>query len=470
MAISAVHKITLTALARVALLSLVMGGIAGMIWGGAAGGIASAMTVFLCFWYYAWKLAQLSEWLNDPKAATLPDGFGVWGETLGNLYRLIRQERTAQQALATTLDRFQEAASALPDGAVMLDNQYNIVWCNPNAEAHWSISLDRDRMQTITYLIRYPEFIDYLNARKFSQKSGQPPGQPFAQPLTLRVSQPKTSSSATDVTLSVQLVPFGNEQMLLLSRDISEREQLETMRRDFVANVSHELRTPLTVLLGFLETISAAGDSNPGVIAKSLVHMGSQTLRMERLVNDLLTLSRLEDNRNRLTAAPINMPELIASIALDAQHLSNGDHKIVLESATEWLLGNRDEIASALSNLVTNAVRYTPAGGEINLRWAMLQCAPVFSVRDNGEGISAEHLPRLTERFYRVDRGRSRASGGTGLGLAIVKHVLLRHGAQLEITSSQHAETHGTAFKIVFPAERACPPQPLLQVLAVSAA
>ena len=457
MAMSAVHRITFTALARVALLSLIFGAAIGMIWGSTSGGIAGAFTVFLCFWYYAWKLAQLSEWLNDPKAATLPDGFGVWGETLGNLYRLIRLERTAQQALATTLDRFQEAASALPDGAVMLDNQYNIVWCNPNAEAHWSISLGRDRMQTITYLIRYPEFIDYLNARK------------FGQPLTLKISQPKTSSSATDVTLSVQLVSFGDEQMLLLSRDISEREQLETMRRDFVANVSHELRTPLTVLLGFLETISAAGNSNPVVIEKSLAHMGSQTLRMERLVNDLLALSRLEDNRNRLTAAPINMPELIAGIALDAKHLSQGHHKIVLESDTGWLIGNRDEISSALSNLVTNAVRYTPAGGQISLRWSTQNGASMFSVSDNGEGIPAEHLPRLTERFYRVDRGRSRASGGTGLGLAIVKHVLLRHGAQLEITSSQHVETHGTEFRIVFPVERTCPPQPSLQIHAASA-
>ena len=458
MAFSAVQKITFTALARVALLALILGGAVGLIFGETPAWIFGATIIFVCFAYYAWKLAQLSEWLRDPRAATLPDGFGVWGDTLGDLYRLIRQERTTQQTLAATLDRFQEAATALPDGAVMLDDQYNIVWCNPNAETHWSISLDRDRMQTITYLIRYPEFIDYLNARK------------FGTPLILKISQSKNSSSAADITLSVQLVSFGDDQMLLISRDISERELLETMRRDFVANVSHELRTPLTVLLGFLETISTAGNTNPAVVEKSLSHMGAQTLRMERLVNDLLALSRLEDNRNRLEAAPIDMAELIASITLDAQHLSAGNHKITQTGGSDWLLGNRDEIASALSNLVTNAVRYTPTGGEICLHWTTENSSPVFLVRDNGEGISAEHLPRLTERFYRVDRGRSRASGGTGLGLAIVKHVLLRHGARLEISSSQQLDTHGTTFKIIFPADRACPPQPRVQTQTAAAA
>ena len=451
MAFTAVQKTTLIALVRVALIVAVLGGIVGLVFDSNTGLVVAVMTVFICFAYYAWKLAQLADWLHDPKAATLPDGIGVWGDTLGNLYRLIRAERTAQQALAVSLGRFQEAASALPDGAVMLDNQYNIVWCNPNAEAHWSISLERDRMQTITYLIRYPEFIEYLNARK------------FGEPLILKIAHAKNTPSATELTLSVQLVSFGDAQMLLLSRDISEREQLETMRRDFVANVSHELRTPLTVLLGFLETLMNGGSDNHLIVEKSLVHMSTQTVRMERLVNDLLTLSRLEDNRNRLTTVPINMPELIAGIALDAQHLSNGAHQIIQELDDGWLIGNRDEIASALSNLVTNAVRYTPKGGRIHIRWHTKNGAPVFSVEDNGEGIPAEHLPRLTERFYRVDRGRSRVAGGTGLGLAIVKHVLLRHGGHIGITSSQDVEHHGAIFTATFPIDRTLVPQPAPQ-------
>ena len=450
---SIITRLTLTALLRVALLALAVGGIAGLLGGAAIGFAFSAIIAFTSFGYYAWKLAQLSQWLNDPQAATLPDGIGLWGDMLGDLYRLIRQERTSRQMLAATLERFQAAAAALPDGAVMLDNQYNIVWCNPGAEAHWSISLVRDRMQTITYLIRYPEFIEYLNARV------------YGEPLVVKIAHSKDpgglASATTETTLSVQLVFFGSDQMLLLSRDISEREQLEAMRRDFVANVSHELRTPLTVMTGFLETVSRTGTGNPALLEKSLAHMAAQTVRMQRLVEDLLALSRLEDNRNKLASAPVNMPELVAVLVNDAEQLSQGRHRIVcaLDEGC-WLTGNRDELASALGNLIINAVRYTPDGGRIEVSWQAEQGIPTFRVSDNGEGIAPEHLPRLTERFYRVDRGRSHASGGTGLGLAIVKHVSLRHDARLEIVSSQAAGKHGSTFSIIFPAARACPRAP----------
>ena len=456
---SIITKLTLTALLRVALLALAVGGISGLLGGAGLGFAFSAIIAFTSFGYYAWKLAQLSQWLNDPQAATLPDGIGLWGDMLGDLYRLIRQERTSRQTLAATLERFQAAADALPDGAVMLDNQYNIVWCNPGAEAHWSISLARDRMQTITYLIRYPEFIEYLNARVY--------GEPLVVKITHSKDPGGLATATTETTLSVQLVFFGSDQMLLLSRDISEREQLEAMRRDFVANVSHELRTPLTVMTGFLETVSRAGPDNPALLEKSLAHMAAQTVRMQRLVDDLLALSRLEDNRNKLTAAPINMPELIAALVNDAEQLSQGRHKFTCTlDESCWLTGNRDEIASALGNLIINAVRYTPDGGRIEVSWQAEQGMPTFRVGDNGEGIAPEHLPRLTERFYRVDRGRSRASGGTGLGLAIVKHVLLRHDARLEILSSQATETHGSTFSILFPATRACPRAPRPQAIA----
>ena len=456
---SIITKLTLTALLRIGLLALAAGGIGGLLGDAVTGFAVSTLVAFGGFAYYAWKLAQLSQWLNDPQAATLPDGIGLWGDVLGDLYRLIRQERASQQTLAATLERFQAAAAALPDGAVMLDNQYNIVWCNPNAETHWSISLARDRMQTITYLIRYPEFIEYLNARV------------YGEPLVVRIAQSKDpgslSAATIEITLSVQLVFFGSDQMLLLSRDISEREQLEAMRRDFVANVSHELRTPLTVMTGFLETVSRAGPDNPALLEKSLAHMSAQTLRMQRLVDDLLALSRLEDNRNKLTVAPINMPDLIRALIHDAEQLSQGRHKIIGEiDEACWLIGNRDELASAFGNLIFNAVRYTPDGGEVHISWQLENGVPAFRVRDNGEGIAPEHLPRLTERFYRVDRGRSRASGGTGLGLAIVKHVLLRHDARLEIASSQLSENHGSTFTIVFPVASACSCTPRPQAVA----
>jgi two-component system, OmpR family, phosphate regulon sensor histidine kinase PhoR len=455
---SPVTKFTLLALARVAAIAVAVGGLAALIidvtWGVALG----AIVILAVVGYYAYKLASLSVWLDNPQAATLPDGIGLWGDTLGHLYRVIRHERAAQRTLADTLSRFQAAAVALPDGAVMLDSQYNIVWCNPSAEAHLGISLKRDRMQVVTYLIRNPELIQYLNSRN------------FLEPLIIRLQQNKSGAgnATAEVTLSLQLVAFGEDQMLLLSRDISERERLETIRRDFVANVSHELRTPLTVVTGFLETVTIAGTSNETLLKKSLAHMSAQTARMQRLVEDLLTLSRLEDNRNRLNVAPINIPELIATLVSDAEQLSAGRHTIVKETTATWLLGNRDEISSAFSNLITNAVRYTPDGGAISVQWTQAnQHSPlIFHVTDNGEGIGAEHLPRLTERFYRVDRGRSRASGGTGLGLAIVKHVLLRHDSHLDIKSSMDALNHGTTFSAIFPPERACAAEPKPQAVA----
>jgi two-component system phosphate regulon sensor histidine kinase PhoR len=452
---STVPKLTLVATVRVALLALIVGGSAALAADAMWGLSAAMLTILACFGYYALKLAQLEIWLDDPRAATTPDGAGRWGDVLAKLYRVIREERAQRDLLAGSLARFQQAASALPDGAVMLDDQHNIVWCNPTAESHWGVSLKRDRMQTITYFIRQPEFLDYLKARN------------YGEPLALKIARPAIADvAAVELTISVQLVPFGDDQMLLLSQDISTREFLETMRRDFVANVSHELRTPLTVMVGFLETVTTAGPANPALLEKSLRHMTTQTVRMQRLVDDLLTLSRLEDNRNKPVMAPINIPELVSSLVADAEQLSNGHHRISVKAGDAWLVGSRDEIQSAFGNLVTNAVRYTPDGGHIEVVWSIENRLPVFRVRDDGEGIAPEHLPRLTERFYRVDRGRSRASGGTGLGLAIVKHVLIRHGARLEIQSSQGAAEHGTTFSVIFPAERLCVAEPGLQAVA----
>lgn len=444
---STVTKLTVIALARVALLAMIIALPMALLFDARAGWIAATAVAFICFAYYAYKLAQLSQWLSSQEAATLPDGIGLWGDMLGDLYRVIRGRKQETAVANDRLKRFEEAALALPDGAVMLDEQYNIVWCNPSAEKHWSISLGSDRGQTITYLIRVPEFIAYLDQRQ------------FGEPLLLRLPGSKTQP-AHEVVLSVQLVRFGADQLLLVSSDVSQRERLETMRKDFVANVSHELRTPLTVLTGFVETASAIGASNPALLEKSLGHMSAQTIRMQSLVEDLLALSRLEDSRNRLNAAPVNVPDLLNGIVADARHLSAGAHTIKTQIDTLWVTGNRDELASAFTNLVVNAVRYTPPDGEIDVKWALADDCPTFAVHDNGDGIAPEHIPRLTERFYRVDRGRSRASGGTGLGLAIVKHVLLRHGAKLDITSSQHADRHGSTFTVTFPAERQCKPAP----------
>ena len=449
-----------TALLRVVVVAALTGAFAGVFGGWAAAFASAALVILLGFAYHAWKLSQLHLWLGtEHRAADVPDGFGTWGDVLSDLYRVIRQHRLEQQSLSDSLARFQLAAAALPDGVVMLDNENNIVWCNPAAQEHWDISLDRDLMQTITYIIRIPEFNDYLAARNTNEA------------LTLKISQSLSLGGSREVWLTVQLVAFGDHQTLLLSRDISERERLERMRSDFVANVSHELRTPLTVMAGFLETMhetDIASGSKPELLKRSLNHMSQQTERMQRLVDDLLTLSRLEDAQNKLAESVIDMHGLVQASINDAKVMSGGRHEVSASLATAWLTGNRDEISSLVSNLVSNAIRYTPDGGRVVVTLATREPEGdlVFSVTDNGEGIAPEHLPRLTERFYRVDRGRSRASGGTGLGLAIVKHVLMRHGGKLEIESSQGSDDHGSTFRTVFPAGRIMVEQPKPQAVA----
>ncbi len=452
-------KLFLTALWRILLLAAICGAFAGLIDSWTSAFIVTTLVALVGFAYHAWKLSQLHQWLGgELKAADLPDAFGTWGDVLSNLYRIIRQNRVDQQALSNSLARFQEAATALPDGAVMLDNENNIVWCNPAAEQHWHISLARDRMQTITYIIRVPEFIAYLAARN------------LAEPLILKFAQPVDAGGSREISLSVQLVAFGDDQTLLLSRDISERERLERMRSDFVANVSHELRTPLTVMAGFLETMhetDIAGGTKPELLKRSLDHMSQQTERMQRLVDDLLALSRLEDAQNKLAESVIDMQGLVQASANDAKVMSGGRHQVTVDVMPAWVLGNRDEISSLVSNLVSNAIRYTAEGGQVDVSLRVKDAELHFAVRDNGEGIAPEHLPRLTERFYRVDRGRSRAAGGTGLGLAIVKHVLMRHGGRLEIESAQGTEDHGSTFRAIFPAGRTMLEQP--KPLAVAA-
>jgi two-component system phosphate regulon sensor histidine kinase PhoR len=255
-----------------------------------------------------------------------------------------------------------------------------------------------------------------------------------------------------ELTLSVQLVPYGDSEKLLLSRDITHWERMETTRRDFVANVSHELRTPLTVLGGFLETLSDMQKPDPDMLRRSLQLMGEQATRMQRLVEDLLTLSKLESAQNPLNEEFVDVPELVRSLFSDAQALSGGRHRFRLRADdSEGVRGNAEELRSALSNLISNAVRYTPEGGEIEVSWSKREGEPVFTVRDTGIGIEPHHVPRLTERFYCVDRSRSRSTGGTGLGLAIVKHVLSRHQAHLEIESEPG---RGSTFSAIFPAAR----------------
>lgn len=387
-------------------------------------------------WYFHVRnLTKLAQWLEDPETRTVPEGEGPWEDVFARLNKMLREHRKERAKRAAALHDLELATSALPEGVVSLDKTYHIEWCNPLAEQHLGLDRERDMGQQITYLVRQPEFIEYLNEQK------------FAEPLVLR------GARADDLVLSCRLVAYSGNKKLLVTRDITHFEKVETMRRDFVANVSHELRTPLTVVNGFVETLQDMPSLDNDMARRALPMMGEQTLRMTHLVGDLLTLSKLEDRQNVLKEEALDIPAMLPGCLEVGKVLSDGQHPIKLEILTDSkLLGSAEEVRSAFSNLITNAIRYTPPGGEIVIRWQLRgDGRPEFSVQDSGIGIAPQHIPRLTERFYRVDSSRSRSSGGTGLGLAIVKHITLRHQAQLEIES---VEGKGSTFSIVFPVKR----------------
>jgi len=375
---------------------------------------------------------MLGRWAANRRLPAPPEADGEWGEVFNALHRHRRAILKRRRRLALLIVRTRRAAQALPYGVASLDSEFRIDWCNAAARAHLGIDPERDRGQPVANFVRQPEFADYLGVGEFDE------------PLTLRVAVPEPR------VLSVQLVNFEDDAWLLLSQDVTGAERLAIMRRDFVANVSHELRTPLTVLSGFLETIQDL-ELSPQRVRDYVGLMAPQAARMKQIIEDLLTLSALEH------AAPpreerIAMRSLLERVRDQAEALSGGRHRITLQIEDERdLTGAENEVASILLNLVTNAVRYTPEGGEIRLAWRSSEDGAGFEVDDSGIGIAADSIPRLTERFYRVDHGRSRETGGTGLGLSIVKHALARHHGSLEIQSTPGK---GSRFTARFPAER----------------
>jgi len=380
------------------------------------------------------NLRDLLCWLKDPENLAPPDGSGLWAEVFWQLNKMVRTYRQQRKRQEAALQQMEQATAALPDGVVILDDADRIEWCNPLAEKHFGLDSAYDIGQQITYLARQPAFVQYLAARDFKK------------PLVLR------GARQDDLVLSIKMISYGEKQRLLISRDITQLERIETIRRDFVANVSHELRTPLTVVNGFVETLQDMPSRDNEMAQRALELMGEQTSRMERLVDDLLTLSRLEDDHNRLREEKVEIAPLLDEVLREGRLLSDGKHHIELQVTCDAdLNGSRDELRSAFSNLLSNAIRYTPEGGQIQVRWSLHDGHPVFAVQDSGIGIAPQHIPRLTERFYRVDRSRSRETGGTGLGLAIVKHVVMRHQARLNISSE---EGRGSTFAIAFPSAR----------------
>ena len=407
-------------------------------------GIVKAL-IFLCvvllwmIFHHIRHLLALERWLqfSDHTASSIPPGSGVWDDVFAHLARYVRQHSQSQERLSSALERMQSATAAMPDGVVILDELNRIEWCNPVAEKHLGIDLTLDVGQQITHLVRQVPFVEYLTARQYSN------------PLILKQMRQQ------GLIISLQLVPYGYNQKLLISRDITRFEKIETMRRDFIANVSHELRTPLTVISGFLETLATNDEVTQEFNKRALTLMSEQAMRMERLIEDLLVLSRLEDEHNRIKEKTVDVVRMLDDLLQEAESLSAGRHCIKLSIATrDRLRGSEEELRSAFGNLISNAIRYTPDHGEIDITWEKRGQQGVFFVQDSGIGIETEHIPRLTERFYRVDSSRSRETGGTGLGLAIVKHIVNRHDARLEIISQVGK---GSRFTIFFPEKHIIP-------------
>lgn len=411
---------------RFALVS-VAGLATGHLWGALVGLFIALLVLALMLLQQLFYMYRLSAWLEDPEGVRLDDGGGAWTDIFAKLYRMRREDQKNRSELAEWLSRFRQAMSQLPDGVVIMDDVLFLEWCNPVAEQHLGLSMATDKGMRVTNLIRSPEFIDYIILGRYED------------PLILNIDERK---------LIVRLIPFENRRHILVSHDVTEFERLDQMRRDFIANASHELRTPLTVINGFLEIAANQPELDEPTRQRHMKLMVEQGQRMQHLVEDMLVLTRLESMDYPLREEEIHISELLEKIEAEANALSAGRHQISLVVDGPDLRGNADELRSAIGNLVSNAVRYTPDGGQVEIQWCNGAEGPRCIVSDSGIGISQEHISRLTERFYRVDKSRSRETKGTGLGLAIVKHVLMRHNAQLQI----HSEAgKGSRFTIQFP-------------------
>ena len=380
------------------------------------------------------RAARFLRWMRGTQDTAAPRDAGFWGEVGYRVERALRLREREIVGERERLSQFLEAIEASPNGVLLVDADDRIEWCNARAADHFGLNPVRDRRQKVTNLLRSPSFVAHLAAGDFDQPVE------FAGPQGRML-------------LSVLVRPYGDGQKLILSNDITERERMETMRRDFVANVSHEIRTPLTVLAGFVETLASVPLSSaeqPRVFSL----MRQQTSRIQTLVDDLLTLAQLEGSPRPAADRWINTDAVIAAVTADAELLSAGRQDLHIDCIPGVeIAGAEAEVVSAMGNLLSNAVRYTPDGGRIDVRWSVRDSdgSAVFEVADTGIGIAREHLPRLTERFYRVDGSRSRDTGGTGLGLAIVKHVVQRHGGELQIESEPGK---GSRFRLLFPAAR----------------
>ena len=379
------------------------------------------------------RLFRLERWLRRRRTEEPPDFHGVWGDVVALVMRIYRRKQFHKRRIVQLFREFRRMTTAVPDGVIVLNAEREIEWFNRNAVRLLGLRRKVDFRQRIDNLLRQPDFIHYLEAKD------------YAVPFVMR------SPVDSETFVSLHMVAYGAGQMLLLARDVTRQIRLEAMRKDFVANASHELRSPLTVISGYVDTLA----DDPGVDPtwrEPLQEMRRQAERMRAVVNDLIELSRLESTSAEAPANLVDVAGMLALMRREVLAMEQRPREVILEVDSDaQLLGAEQEIHSIFWNLISNAVKYTPVDGRIDIRWWADGTGAHFSVRDTGVGIGAEHLPRLTERFYRVDPGRSRATGGSGLGLTIVKHSLQRHGGTLEIQSEQGK---GSTFTCHFPLRR----------------
>ncbi|GGD07888.1 phosphate regulon sensor histidine kinase PhoR [Franconibacter pulveris 1160] len=381
----------------------------------------------LLIWHY-WNLLRLSWWLWVDRSMTPPPGRGSWEPLLYGLHQMQLRNKKRRRELGNLIKRFRSGAESLPDAVILTTEEGTIFWCNGLAQQLLNLRWPDDNGQNILNLLRYPEFTRYLREKNFTR------------PLNLVLNNGRH--------LEFRVMPYSEQQWLMVARDVTQMHQLEGARRNFFANVSHELRTPLTVLQGYLEMMQEQTLEGP-LRDKALHTMREQTSRMEGLVKQLLTLSKIEASPALQLNEKVDVPMMLRVVEREAATLSQQRHTLTFDvDATLKVLGNEEQLRSAMSNLVYNAVNHTPEGTHITVRWQRAPHGALFSVEDDGPGIAAEHIPRLTERFYRVDKARSRQTGGSGLGLAIVKHAISHHDARLEIDS---APGKGARFSFLLP-------------------
>ncbi|SBS31067.1 Phosphate regulon sensor protein PhoR [Marinomonas aquimarina] len=395
--------------------------------------LALLYTLGTLYWQL-YQLYQFHSWLRRSGKAAPPDASGIWGEIFDAVYRLQKKQRKSKRRMRQALNRIENSTAALKEGVIMADSNGNLEWWNNSAGLLLGLQRPVDRGQPITNILRNPEFFKY-----FTQKR-------FGEPLVIK------SPSKEGVYLELQTTLYDQNDHLIFVRDVTRLHLLEQMRKDFVANASHELKTPLTVIKGYLETLSMFKDNLPQSMQRGIVNMTDQSLRMEHLIEDLLLLSRLETNDQKEPHQWLKLEDICETVRKTALPMMTEQHDISFQIPEDsYIYGATSELYSAFSNLVVNAIKYSPEGGHIQVKWVQHDFSGVFSVEDEGLGIDPRHIPRLTERFFRVDKGRGSNTGGTGLGLAIVKHVLIHHNAKLQIRSQPG---FGSTFSCHFPTDR----------------